>query len=242
MDEQGIAARVEEELEKDPGIRVPEQQLWAAVSDGVLTIGGEVVDIASKRRAFARATACREVRWVVDLVRVAPATPMEDGLLRDHVRDALIGEPAFEECSLGVSHDGREESARDAGPEPRGAVRLQVRGGVVTLRGFVPTLAHRRLAETLAWWVPGTCDVRNELDVSPPEDDSDDEISDAVRFVLEKEPFVDAAQLRIDTRGGEVTLWGTLPSDEQRVIAERDAWCVPGVREVVDRIELTSSP
>jgi osmotically-inducible protein OsmY len=240
MDEERIAARVVEALEKDESIHVREKPLWAAVSDGVLTIGGEVVDIASKRRAVARAAGHVATRCVLDRVRVAPATPMEDGTLRDHVRDVLLGESAFDECTLVVAHDGREETARDAGPEARGSIRLRVEAGAVDFGGFVPTLAHRRLAETLAWWVPGTCDVRNDLGVSPPEEDSDDEISDAVRFALEKEPFLDAGQLRVDTRCGEVTLWGTLPSDEQRVIAERDAWCVPGVREVVDRIELAS--
>jgi osmotically-inducible protein OsmY/uncharacterized protein (DUF697 family) len=233
-----LAARVVESLEKDASIHVRHRPIWAAVSDGVLSIGGEVADIASKRRALARVIELGEARRVIDRVRVAPAVPTEDGTVRAHVRDAFLGESAFDECGLTLAHDGREDMARDAGREARGSVHLSVEDGVVLLEGFVPTLAHKRLLETLAWWVPGTCDVRNALDVRSPEEENDDEISDAVRTALEKEPLVDAAQLRVDTRDGEVTLRGTLPSAEQRLIAERDAWCVPGVREVLDRIEI----
>lgn len=233
-----IAARVVESLKKDVGIHVCDRPIWAAVSDGVLSIGGEVADIASKRRAFARAIELGEARRVIDRVRVAPAVPTEDGTVRAHVREAILGESAFDECGLTLSHDGREDTVRSVGREARGSVHLRVEDGVVLLEGSVPTLAHKRLLETLAWWVPGTCDVRNELDVRSPEEENDDEVSDAVRMALEKEPLVDAAQLRVDTRDGEVTLRGTLPSAEQRLIAERDAWCVPGVREVVDRIQI----
>ena len=233
-----LAARVVDSLGKDAGILVRARPLWAAVSDGVLSIGGEVTDLASKRRAIGRAVELGGVRRVVDRVRVAPAVVTEDGTVRAHVRDVFLGESAFNECGLILSHDGREDTVRDAGPEARGSVHLHVENGVVALDGIVPTLAHKRLLETLAWWVPGTCDVRNALDVQSQEEENDDEVSDAVRTALEKEPLVDAAQLRVDTRLGEVTLHGTLPSAEQRLIAERDAWCVPGVREVVDRIEI----
>ena len=216
-----IAARVVESLKKDVGIHVCDRPIWAAVSDGVLSIGGEVADIASKRRAFARAIELGEARRVIDRVRVAPAVPTEDGTVRAHVREAILGESAFDECGLTLSHDGREDTVRSVGREARGSVHLRVEDGVVLLEGSVPTLAHKRLLETLAWWVPGTCDVRNELDVRSPEEENDDEVSDAVRMALEKEPLVDAAQLRVDTRDGEVTLRGTLPSAEQRLIAER---------------------
>ena len=235
---EALAARAVESLEKDAGIHVCDRLLWAAVSDGVLSVGGEVADIASKRRAFARAISLAEARRVIDRVRVAPAVSTEDGTVRAHVRDAFLGESAFDECGLTVTHDGRENTARDAGREARGEVHLRVVDGVVVLEGFLPTLAHKRLLETLAWWVPGTCDVRNELGVRSPEEENDDEVSDAVRTALEKEPLVDAAQLRVDTRRGKVTLRGTLPSAVQAVIAERDAWCVPGVYEVVRRIEI----
>lgn len=236
-DEERIARRVERELEVST-IRTTRGPLWVEESDGVLRLEGEVEDIASKRRAFARAVAVPGVWHLVDRVRVRPAAAMGDGAIRDHLGNALLAEPAFVDCSISVSSDGHAQILRDGAREPGGAIRVLVHEGAVELDGRVRALAHRRLAETLAWWIPGTCDVRNELVVSPLEDDNDDEISDGVRTAWEKDPLVDAAQLRVETRRAEVTLYGTLPSDELRKVAERDAWIVPGVREVIDHIEV----
>jgi osmotically-inducible protein OsmY len=110
----------------------------------------------------------------------------------------------------------------------------------VTLSGTVPSLGHMRLAGVLAWWVPGSRDVVNDLDVVPAEADSDDEMTDAVRGALEKDPFVNADQIRVSTRGRVVTLTGVVPKDAERDMAERDAWYVAGVDDV--RNELTVHP
>ena len=49
------------------------------------------------------------------------------------------------------------------------------------------SLSHsKRLAGVLAWWVPGTRDVVNGLEVVPIREDSDDEIAEAVNLVEKK--------------------------------------------------------
>jgi osmotically-inducible protein OsmY len=239
--EEEIARRVSEAIAEDTRVHPSGRPLWVEVSDQVVTLEGEVEDIASKRRAFALGATFPDVRGVVDHVSVRPAAHMEDGAIRDHIRDALLGEPAFDRCTLTVASDGHAEAVRDASTDAAGVIQALVHEGTVRLEGHVASLAHMRLAEMLAWWVPGTRDVRNRLVVSPAEDDNDDEISDAVRTALEKDRLVDAAQLRVVTRAGQVTLYGVLPSREQREIAERDAWFIPGVREVIDRVEVSAS-
>jgi osmotically-inducible protein OsmY len=77
---------------------------------------------------------------------------------------------------------------------------VEVTDGVVTLNGDVPSLSHKRLAGALAWWVPGCRDVVNGLEEVPPEEDNDDELTDAVRLVLEKNPFVNATKIRVHSR------------------------------------------
>ncbi|HYY16138.1 MAG TPA: BON domain-containing protein, partial [Gammaproteobacteria bacterium] len=74
------------------------------------------------------------------------------------------------------------------------------------------------------------------LVVEPPEEDTDDEISDAIRLVLEKDPFVNPLQVRIRTRNRVVTLDGLLSSESERDIVESDAWYVLGVDNVINRI------
>ena len=70
----------------------------------------------------------------------------------------------------------------------------------------------------------GAVHISNDLEVTPPELDSDAEIREAIGIVLEKEPFVDAAQLVVRVSGGAVTLAGAVQSEEQRRIAEHDVW------------------
>jgi osmotically-inducible protein OsmY len=108
----------------------------------------------------------------------------------------------------------------------------------VLLEGRVPSLSHKRLAGVLAWWVPGSTNVLNCLEVVPDQDDNDDEITDAVRLVLEKDPFVKADQIRVSTWNCVVTLEGLLPNSKVREMAEFDAWSIFGVDNVIDRIEV----
>lgn len=75
--------------------------------------------------------------------------------------------------------------------EPAGSIFVAVSDGVVTLNGAVPSLTHKRLAGVLAWWVP---------EEVPAQEDNDDEVTDAVRLTLEKDPFVDATKIRVTSQ------------------------------------------
>ena len=86
--------------------------------------------------------------------------------------------------------------------------------------------------------MPGSRDVVNGLGVTPPEQDSDAAMTEAVRLVLEKDPFVNPDQIRVSTKGSVVTLEGLLPTESEREMAEYDAWYVFGVDKVVNRIEI----
>ena len=85
------------------------------------------------------------------------------------------------------------------------------------------------------WWTDGCEFVENHLQIVPPGLDNDNEISDAIRCVLEKDPLVHASQLQIGTAGGVVYLNGCLANETEKKLAIRDAWYVPGVADVVDR-------
>ena len=58
---------------------------------------------------------------------------------------------------------------REVASEPSGSIVIEVKKGIVTLNGEVPSLTHKRLAGVLAWWVPGTRDVVNGLEEVPAE-------------------------------------------------------------------------
>jgi osmotically-inducible protein OsmY len=130
------------------------------------------------------------------------------------------------------------ETVRKAIPEPAGSIVVEVNDGVVTLNGEVPSLTHKRLAGVLAWWVPGTRDVINGLEEVPPEEDNDDELIDAVRLVLEKDPFVNASKVRVSSKDWTVTLEGLVPNETMKQMTERDAWYVLGVKSVINKISV----
>jgi osmotically-inducible protein OsmY len=206
--------------------------------DGTLTLEGDVVSVAAKKLALEHAAAVAEVDGIIDRLRVVPASPMGDGEIRDLVRDALVQEPALRDCALYLGTGDTRETLRVPAKGAHGEIALTVDAGVVTLTGEVPGLALKRLVGVLAWWVPGSRDVINGIAVEPPEADSEAGLTDAVRMALEKDPFVDAAQVRVRSQGAVVLLQGLVPTPSEREMAEFDAWYVFGVDKVVNRIEV----
>jgi osmotically-inducible protein OsmY len=99
-----------------------------------------------------------------------------------------------------------------------------------------PNLSHKRLAGVLAWWIPGSWDVINGLEVIPSQEDNDDEVTDAVRLVLEKDRFVEASQIRVSTQNYVGTLEGLVATETIKEMAEFDAWYVFRVNRVVNKL------
>lgn len=224
-------------LEINPHVNTHQYPVTVRHEDGAVVLEGQVADIAAKRAAANTAYRIFRDRCpVVDRLRVVPGEHKDDRDLRDEIIDAFTKESSFAEYTLRTRVHGETLTVHDAGP---GAFTIEavIEDGVVTLNGRVGSLSHRRLAEVLAWWTAGCERVENRLEVSPPEEDDDNELTDAVRLVLEKDPLVHATQIRVGTAGGVVTLSGWVASEEEKRLALRDAWCVPGVWEVIDRIE-----
>ncbi len=230
-----IIKRVFAALEQEPRIGLHRRPVEVSVSEGVLTLSGELDDVAAKKLAMELAGAVPGVTGIVDRLRVTPAEPMEDGDIRDHVCDALLQEPAFSDCTIRALVKGKLEAVR-AVTIAAGVIEVEVEGGVVTLNGQAGSLSHKRLAGVLTWWVPGSRDVVNGLEVVPPMEDNDHEVIDAVRLALEKDPFVNAAQIRVSCRDYVVTLAGEVPREKERDMAEADAWYVFRVNRVVNDI------
>jgi osmotically-inducible protein OsmY len=229
-------------LAAEPRVDLAHRALALRFQDGVLTIEGEVPDVAAKKLALEGAARTPAVHQIVDRLRVAPARRMSDAEIRDHLCDALVAEPAFRGCELRAC-SGRAPMPAPPPPPAAGSparhyLDVAVDDGVVTLDGEVPSLAHKRLAGVLAWWVPGTRDVVNGLEVLPPEEDDDGEVGDAVRIALEKDPLLDAGDVGVAVRGGEVVLSGAVASPDQREAAEMDAWYVFGVDRVSNRLRV----
>jgi osmotically-inducible protein OsmY len=236
MDEaERICAAVRATLRSEPRIGPAHLGLHLEWRGGDLIIDGEVRDVAAKKRALERAAAVPGVSAIVDRLRVTPAERMPDDKIRDLVCAALQQDSAFANHAIAALDKGTFATVQ-APDAPLGSIAVSVRDGVVTLDGDVPGLGQKRLAGVLAWWVPGSRDVVNGLGVTPPEADSDADVTDAVRVALEKDPFINADGIGVRTRQSVVTLDGVVRSEAQREMAEFDAWYVFGVDRVVNRL------
>jgi osmotically-inducible protein OsmY len=233
--------RIRAALEKD--IRINLHRFPIALSfDGTdLVLAGNVEHIAAKKITLELAAAIDPTLRIVDRLKVTPSAIMGDREIRDHVVKALLAEPALKHCLISSRLAKESVSHRQTIPEPIGTIVVEVSDGAVTLDGEVPSLSHKRLAGVLAWWVPGCRDVINSLEEVPPEQDNqdnDNELTDAVRLALEKDPFINASKIRVRTKDWIVTLAGLVPNQIMKQMAERDAWSVLGVKEVVNRLQI----
>lgn len=223
-------------LERDPRIDLRHYPIIVQEQDDRLLLEGTVPNIAAKKLALRIAQRVCGACPILDRLRVM-ASHMEDGQLRAEVINILLGEPVFLEYGFRVKRDNAYETWRVTKSNIDEQIDVDVHDGIVTLSGRVGSLTHRRLAEVLVWWTAGCELVENRLRVVPPEKESDGELTDAVRMVLEKDPLVHSSQISIAVEHGEVTLNGYVASEEERRLAVLDAWYVPGVREVVDHIQ-----
>jgi osmotically-inducible protein OsmY len=225
-------------LERSPEVNLHDSTIELTVHDGVLVMTGEVQDIIAKRVAHLAAVRMLGMDRVLDELCVAPAARHSDTEIAGFLDRMLMQESAFRDYTRKVVAGVQRQTPGTGGSPGAQAITATVCDGVVTLKGTVGSLAHRRLADVLAWWTPGTCGVRNFLHVVPDEQDTDAEVNDALRIVLDKDPWLDAAAIAVRVTGRVVTLEGVVASEEQRRMAGQDAWYVLGVHGVDNRLQV----
>jgi len=207
-------------------------------TDDALVLEGEVGSVAAKKRALEIAGSWHNVRGVVDRLHVAPSERKGDGAMLDSLTASLLGAAELKNCTLRAVKKGGARMVQESGGEDSsGDILVSVKAGIVTLDGWVLSLSHKRMAGVLAWWTPGCRDVVDCLEVLPPEQDNDDEVSDALSLVLELDPLIPhPEQIHVQTRNYVVTLEGLVNTETEKTRAEQDAWCLFAVDKVVNRL------
>lgn len=237
-----LSQQVQAALAAEPRLDLRSHPIRLRTEGARLVLEGEVPDVAAKRMACAAAQRAAGDCEVIDALRLAPAEPRTDRQVRDALANALLHQRELHNCTVRQQDHGRREFLQEAHDDwPSGEIELQVEDGEITLTGKVISLSHKRMIEALAWRTPGCRNVIDRLQVVPAEDDNDDELTDAIRLVLEMDPHVHADQLGVRSEDGVVTLAGVLRRDEEKRLAEMDAWSVWGVRDVRNRIEVRAS-
>lgn len=237
-----ILKSVRAALEREPLINLHRWPIQLDLADDhALILEGEVGSVAAKKRALEIAGAATDVRGLVDRLHVAPAERKGDGAILDVLESLLLDARDLTNCTLRVVKKGQTVTLHEAaGEDASGDILVSVRDGVVTLDGWTISLSHKRLVGVLAWWVPGCRDVVDALEVLPPEQDNDDEVSDALSLVLEMDPMIPhPEQIRVHTHNYVVTLDGLVATQTEKDRAEQDAWCLFAVDKVINQLAVS---
>jgi hyperosmotically inducible protein len=121
-------------------------------------------------------------------------------------------------------------------------IEVEARRGVVWLRGQVASEANREQIATIARKTRGVREVNNELQIAAASSHNTPELA---RTVQEKiRPFLNSTNhaVTIANQGAVVTLSGFVGSKAIQAKVEKAAKTVPGVEEVISRLEVNRPP
>jgi osmotically-inducible protein OsmY len=207
-----IRRDVEEELDWDPDLDPAE--IGVAVKNGIVTLTGFVSSYKEKFEAEKDAKHVKGVVGVVDDINVRVPTAAQRPDL-DIASDAI----AALKTALPLTHKD---------------IKVIVRDGWITLEGEAEWNFLRETAHDTVRGVKGIQGVVNLIQLKPKA--AADQIKQKIEQAFRRNAEVDANNITVETRDGEVTLKGTVHSWFERQEAESAAWRAPGVTKVEDHI------
>jgi len=220
---------------------VPATAVRVDTMDGKVTLYGTVSSADEKARAERAAKGVEGVREVRDLLQVVAKPRQESAAVADEALSAAIqkrldADPALRDSKIEVK---------------------SVNSGVVLLDGTAETLTAHLDALEVARTVTGVKRVASEIE--SPDALADDEIwrdaksdpkttassaatdawiTTAAKIRLMADAVTPAFDINVDTRGGVVTLFGTVPTEAARRTAEAEVRKIDSVKSVENELQI----
>lgn len=225
--------RVREALAADPDTHPFAHQLRIETGDP-WRITGEVTSIAARRKAARVARRAIPAMEIEDGVRLAREIRQSDDNLAATLREALREEPALQGVSV------LEPGSRPP-PLEKTWIGVRARDGILYLGGWLDNLAAKAVAEGLAWETGACRDVKNFISHEPLSTCFDDEITSALRTLIDEHPRLPSQSIEVSVEKGVVIMKGVVTDPAQRGLAKSLGWFVPAVRDVQDYLRLASA-
>src|ERR1700674_356847 len=118
-------------------------------------------------------------------------------------------------------------------------IAAEVKNRTVALNGTVQTTNQKYTAEQIAWQVPGVQGLTDNLNVADAQampENANDKLARRVEFELYSTKAIPLKTVQIHADNGVVTLTGTVLSRAEKLLAEKTAKSVEGVRKVVNSL------
>lgn len=211
---EAIQRDVVDELAWEP--KVDSSAIGVTVSDGIVTITGQVPTYAEKIDAEQAALRVFGVKAVVDQLDVQLKKPF----LRD---DAAIADAAVTALQWNVN-------------VPSNKVNVVVTRGIVKLEGEVSWNYQKEAAQNAVRYLAGVRGVLNLIRIKPSPNAR--ALKDKIEAAFKRSAEVDANNVRVVTTGGKITLSGKVRSWAERQEAESVAWSSPGAMDVANQLEI----
>lgn len=198
-------------LDWDPRIRI--EDVSVTVRDREVHLGGSARSYAEKWAATEAARSIVGVRNIVNEIAVQPLGRSDEELRKD-----VIGALEWD-----VRIDPKD-------------IEVEVKDGVVTLKGKVLSLPMLDAAVEDATWTRGVVDVVNDLAVMPIPTRHDNDIVMDLVGALTRDAVVHAPDIQVKSSGGVVILDGVVDRAQAKYAAEVNARLTRGVRGVINNI------
>lgn len=196
-----------------------------------VTLDGQVPSEQIKAVAGAIALDTSGVKEVHNNLGINPSTarnPETEGL-GERVADLEIKTLVNEDLSQNTELSGKH-------------IATEVKNRTVTLSGTVETAAQKNQAEHIAWQVTGVQGVTDNLSATNAQtnpESADTKLAHRVEFELYSTKAISLKTVQIRADDGTVTLTGNVTSRAEKLLAEKTAQSVEGVRKVVDSLAVT---
>lgn len=209
-----IKMDVEAELEWDPAINAA--AVAVTVRAGIVTLGGHLASLSEKVAAEAAAQRVSGVRGV--------AVEIEVDLPGSSVRsDAEIAAAATEALAWHNLVPGDQ-------------IKVLVEKGHILMTGEVEWRYQRTAAEEAVRHLCGVRGVTNSIQIVHSATPTN--VQAKIESALKRSAHVEAQAIKVEVKDGNVVLEGRVPSAAIRKIVADAAWAAPGVRSVVEHLDI----
>jgi len=191
-------------------------KIEVSVTDGTVTLDGEVDSYFKKWSAYRAAGRVAGVIDVIDNVKVKLPGSFK-------LADEEIGRAAVHAIELNVA-------------VPHNSINVKVQDGSITLTGEVDWAYQREAAEGAVRQLKGVVWVDDEIMIKPMVKPSD--VKGKIESAFRRNAMLDSQRIGVETVGDKVILKGTVHSWAEREEAQRVAWSAPGVSRVENHILL----